>query len=203
MSLIERLVSVLDSWDIYIDIGSSTGILTEAILKKLDKKGITLSKVVLFEPVPRYFSECLKRFKNNPICTVENIAISDDTDDKVMYVSKINNMYNKIYRKGMEIHPHYKFVTKCTTLSSYLVEKNINRVKLIKIDAEGHDVNILSGMLDFLSRTDKLPFIQYEGNWYPEEESRVLNKIVDKYNYSYKVYRTDFFLIPPQNKVLF
>lgn len=198
--MIERLASVLKDGDVYIDIGANTGALTENILKRLANKKIYLSRVVMFEPIPLYYEKCVKRFYGQSRCIVENLAISDDTEDKLIYASNINPGYNKIFVQGMEIHPHLKHIVKCKPLSLYLKEENIQSVKLIKIDTEGHDSNVLSGMLEFLDHTDLLPFIQYEGDWYPDKEKILLNLLIEKYGYSYKVYNTDYFLTPPQKE---
>jgi FkbM family methyltransferase len=196
--MVDRLASVLKPDDVYIHIGANTGVLAESILKKLAYRNTYLSRVVMFEPIPLYYEKCAKKFLGDSTCTVENLAISDDTEDKLIYASKLNTGYNKIFVEGMEIHPHSKFIVKCKTLSLYLKEEGIKRVKLIKIDTEGHDSNVLSGTLEFLDQTDLLPYIQYEGDWYPEKETILLNLLTRKYGYRYKVYNTDYFLIPPQ-----
>ena len=200
--MIERLASVLKDGDVYIDVGANTGALTGKILKRLADKKIYLSRVVMFEPIFPYYEECVKRFYGQSRYIVENLAISDNTEDKLIYASNINPGYNKIFVQGMEIHPHSKYIVKCKPLSLYLKEENIERVKLIKIDTEGHDSSVLSGMLEFLNQTDLLPFIQYEGDWYPEKEKILLDLLIEKYGYSYEVHNTDYFLTPPQKEYL-
>jgi len=195
-----RLASVFKSDDVYIDIGANTGELTENILKQLAHRNIHLGKVVMFEPIPMYYEKCVEKFLGHSTCSVENLAISDDTEDKLIYASKLNPGYNKIFVEGMEIHPHSKFVVKCKTLSLYLKEEGIKRVRLIKIDTEGHDSNVLFGTLEFLDQTDLLPFIQFEGGWNPKKETTLLNLLASKYGYKYEMYATDYFLTPPQEK---
>jgi FkbM family methyltransferase len=166
--------------DTFVDIGANTGIFTKEVL---DRINFELNKIILFEPVPKYYNECINKFGDNDKFIIENIGLSDDTNDKTIYVSHLNYGYNKIYRDGMEIHPHDKILIKCNTFSNWIKDKNINKVDFIKIDTEGHDTNIINGMYQWLDNTNNRPTILYECLWYQHQEEDVMKFMIEKYGY--------------------
>ena len=63
---IERITSHIKDGDIFVDIGANTGVLSKLIIEELKKQDKGLSKVIMFEPVPLYYNECVKKFGDNP-----------------------------------------------------------------------------------------------------------------------------------------
>lgn len=191
---VKRITSYLKDGDVFVDIGSNTGLLSKLILKELKEEDKELSKVIMFEPVPLYYNECVKKFGDNDKFIINNLALSNDTEDKTLLVSHRNFGYNKIYKEGMEIHPHDKIQINCDLFSNWMFKHNIDKIDFIKIDAEGHDREVIEGMFNWLKETHQRPYIQFEGTWYPSEEKDLLEKMREDFNYKFDLQKTDYIL---------
>ena len=178
--------------DVLIDIGSNTGLLASKILEK-----INLSKLILVEPVKKYYDECVKKLGDKINVEILNLGFSDINGPKKIYCSELNLGYNKIYHESMEIHPHFIEEVNCLRFSDWVGDR---RVDFIKIDAEGHDTNIINGMLDWLDKIHKLPYILFEGGWYEDLEKNTINLLIERYSYTIKYSGRDILAIPTLNK---
>ena len=191
---IERITSHIKDGDIFVDIGANTGVLSKLIIEELKKQDKGLSKVIMFEPVPLYYNECVKKFGDNPKFLINNLALSNDTKTKTLYVSHRNWGYNKIYKEGMEIHQHDKLEIPCDIFSNWMFNKGIDKIDFIKIDAEGHDKEVIEGMFEWLKETNQRPYIQFEGTWYPNEEKDLLELMQRDFNYKFELQKQDYLL---------
>ena len=166
--------------DVYVDIGANTGIFTKEVLNRIN---FELDKIILFEPIEKYYLECLNKFGDDDRFIIENTGLSDDNQNKILFASHTNYGYNKIYKEGMEIHPHDEITIRCDTFSNWIKDKDIPKVDFIKIDAEGHDTNIIIGMYEWIETTGNRPIILYESAWYKHEEEDVYNTLTEKFGY--------------------
>jgi hypothetical protein len=96
----------------------------------------------------------------------------------------------------MDMHPHQTFNIKCTTFTEWIKDKNISKIDFIKIDAEGHDVNIINGMMDWLLISEKKPIILFEKNWYADLENELVEKMKNLFGYNSIDLEYDILLIP-------
>lgn len=189
---INVIIECLKEGDVFVDVGANTGLLTKKILEKLEHK---LSQIILFEPVNYLADECYKKFGETVI--LERVGLSDVNEQKLLYASTINLAYNKIYEEGMEIHPHLQQLIKCIRFSDWVEDKKID---FVKIDVEGHDIQVIEGMFEWLDKTQHKPYILFEGNWDLKKEDSLISLMREKYNYNYKVFGRDVLLIPDRVK---
>jgi hypothetical protein len=61
------------------------------------------------------------------------------------------------YKSGPEVISTLKVTV--VRLDSYLAERNIDRISLVKIDAEGYELPILKGLQGFFERSKQRPAI--------------------------------------------
>jgi FkbM family methyltransferase len=148
----------------------------------------------MFEPIEMYYNECVNKFGDKSNFIIENLALSDDDTDKTIYASQENFGYNKIYKQGMEVQPHDKYIIKCKTFSNWMLDGKIHKINFIKIDAEGHDVEIIYGMLDWLRSSNLRPYILFERGWYEDRETELANILKDDFNYIVEDLGTDWLL---------
>ena len=181
---------------VFIDIGANTGLLSKKIYDT-----IKLNKIYLIEPVPYLVKECKRKFQSCKNVEVHQLAFSNQTKQEIMYVSHLNLGYNKIFKEGMEIHSHDKLKLQCITFSEWVLKNNISKIDFIKIDAEGHDVEIIEGMFDWLNSIEDKPYILFEGNWYFNKEQDLIKKMKSIYNYEFEVFGRDVLLRPPNKKM--
>lgn len=191
---VKTIIEHLNDGDTFIDIGANTGLLTQLVIDGIKSDDKQLKNVVMFEPVEMYYNECVNKFGNNPNFIIENLALSDDDTDKTIYASQENFGYNKIYKQGMDVQPHDEYIIKCKTFTNWMLDSKIDKINFIKIDAEGHDVEIIYGMLDWLRSSNLRPYILFERGWYVDRESELANILKDEFNYIVEDLGTDWLL---------
>jgi FkbM family methyltransferase len=185
----------LKKGDTLVDIGANTGLLATKIIERVE-----LGKLILVEPIKPYYEECKNKLGHLPNVEFENVGFSDKNGVEKFYCSEINLGYNKIYRDDMEIHPHFIEEINCVKFSDWVGDRKID---FIKIDAEGHDTLIIEGMLDWLDKIDKVPYILFEGDWYDEIEKNTVKMLMERYPYDVNYVGRDILMIPKiKNKTI-
>jgi len=130
----------------YFDIGANHGLRSIYALS-------VGRPIVMFEPNPdieKITSFLLKAndFKN---CRIENIALSDRIDNIKFYISE------NTYQSSLEFNPSIKYEKQITVktfdLDSYR-EKYFPELypKIIKIDVEDHEVNVIKGSIEIIKK---------------------------------------------------
>jgi FkbM family methyltransferase len=141
----EYIKSILKPGDWAIDIGANVGHYTCHMADCVGSEG----RVLAFEPIPESFA--LLRANVKSYGCVENtclnrMAISDKPGRAFMDVPKSASGLDNYYRASLADSGRCE--VSCTTLDSLLLFP----IKLIKIDAEGHDLNVLKGAETLISR---------------------------------------------------
>jgi len=146
----------IHSINIFIDIGAHKG---ESI--DFFSKNLKIKKIYSFEASSKNFKILKKKYKNNKFLFLENIALSSNVSEKIFNqcdesssstFSKINTKsdYLKKKMKYLNISKPNNFFKKISiktnTLDNYLNEKKILIIDLIKMDTEGHELEILKGL---------------------------------------------------------
>ena len=137
-----------------IDVGGHKG---ETI--KLYSKNFTIDKIYSFEPNP-FVYESLKT-KNSYNVFTYNLGIGNEekTEDLNIVVDSQSSTFNKISEqskyfllKKKLLLPFskkkysFKKPVKIIKLSSFIDEKNISKIDILKIDTEGYEYNVLKGI---------------------------------------------------------
>lgn len=157
-----------------IDIGAHKGDKTSLILKFFPQ-----DNYYLFEPYEEYYEIIKKKFINKNNIKVYKKGVSSEEGLKKFYTSK-----NKMYAEAFSLHEN-------SFLENYVQIQVINldkiffkeRVKLIKIDAEGHEPEILKGALKLIKK-DK-PILLVETSY---DTHKKVEKILFNLNYTLLVY---------------
>lgn len=191
---VDAMANCLKEGDVFVDIGANTGLLSMRLMEK-----VKLGKLILIEPIKPYYEECKRKFAGNDVVEFENIGFSDETGVKKFLCSEINLGYNKIYNETMEIHPHFVEEIHCVRFSDWVGDRKID---FIKIDAEGHDTNIIKGMLDWLDIIEKKPYILFEGEWYDDLENQTATMLSERYSYNISRIGRDIMMVPKPNKFI-
>lgn len=141
-------------------------------------------KVYAFEPVPVIYESFLENIKLNdiPNITVFNYGLSSYNGIAKIKIPRSNNIgMSKISNKGdLEIQ--------IRTLDSYLEE--IKTCDLIKIDVEGHELEVLKGSQEFFKQRNP-KYIQVEIWRESPTKEETINWFLEK-GYQYKKIRTDY-----------
>lgn len=146
----------LKEGDLAIDIGANIGHMTIPISLAVGKQGITLA----FDPNPYVYEILLENSKLNPNLTnihVFNYAISENDDEFYYNSSEASFNNGGISKEKQNKHGKYSLNTKIKgiNLEKFLLKSysdSISRIKLIKIDTEGYDKEIIKSISDLLNK---------------------------------------------------
>jgi FkbM family methyltransferase len=141
--------------DIFVDVGSSIGIMSLSASKVVGTSG----RVFAFEPDPQRFLNLLTSIEFNGISNVSanNHGLGSCTKKERLYTDRGSPSM-------VMDHDTDNYVeTQVHSLDSFLEEHGIGSVNFIKIDVEGFEFEVLSGAGDLLSRQDS-PIICIECN---------------------------------------
>ena len=162
-----------------LDIGSNIGYYPLMELNLIGKKG----KLISVEPSSSNI-ELLKRnleLNNFHQIEIHEGAISDENSEKNFFLSTQSNL-NTFHNIGTGIeHLSGEIVkVKVQTITSLLKGRSID---LIRMDVEGHEVEVLNGMISSIDEMSKLPMIIFETHLsrYTKEHDfkKTLNRLFD------------------------
>ena len=194
--------------DSLIQIGANDGVRFDELNNYIKKYRINC---VLVEPVSKYFEKLELNYKDYEFVKLENVAISNDSKEKNIYTVKdqfidtyddhINgiNSFNKshLIKHGVkEKHIESKNI-KCTTIKNLIEKNNITKLKLLFIDTEGYDGNIV---YDFLETVNQRPIIIFE---FIHIDSIFFEKVISKLDdnkYSYFEIHENLVCVPIEEK---
>jgi FkbM family methyltransferase len=141
--------------NVILDIGANTGLFT-----LLAKTVNPHTQVYAFEPLPQFHQQLQKNLDvNHYNVSVEPIALSNYQGTANFYVPELNQ--GNLYSSSLNLSHYYQHQSsqprvhsvEVTTLDQWLVNRSISNVDLVKIDAEGEDLNILKGFSKTLQTT--------------------------------------------------
>jgi len=170
---------------IIIDVGAHFGETIGIIKKNLDFK-----KIYSFEASPLNFKILENNFPNELNSNIEiyNYALGEINSETFINqtlesssstINDINLKSKYLYRKLKilnitdKIFFSKKIPIKIITLDSFINEKKINKIDLLKIDTEGYEFNILKGLIKNFS---KIKLIYFEHHYD--------DMIIKNYNFS-------------------
>lgn len=141
---------------IVIDVGANVGVYTFTAAKRVGKNG----KVIAVEP----FSGCVecleetRKFNNFDWVEICAGAAGDENKTVKLSIHQASEL-NEIIKDDSAIQGDYQEV-ECFTLDSLVEKYNLSTVNWLKLDAEGHEIEVLMGANQILS--DFKPNILYE-----------------------------------------
>ncbi len=142
-----------------IDVGANAGVYTFTAAKKVGNTGLVLA----VEP----FSQCVAYLHKT--CQINQLdwvkvcagAASDRNGQAKLFLSSASELNEIIAEDDGQIRAVNSFEeVECFTLDSLIEKYDISRVDFLKIDAEGHELQVLKGSDRLL--TEFAPIILYE-----------------------------------------
>lgn len=135
---IDLVYSFLTEDSVVLDVGAHIGYYTNIFCKNA-KKGM----VYAFEPFLENYTVLEKNVKRYTNIVIENIAITDEDKTQKLYISEGHS--NHSLSDTFVSSQNFVFVPGLT-LDRYVQERKIKKIDLIKIDVEGNEVAVLTGM---------------------------------------------------------
>lgn len=141
------LHSLISSGDWVVDIGANVGHYTKRFSELVGVHG----RVIAFEPVPTTFSllSANAQLFAHPNVTLINAAVSDKSDIIGMSIPKFSTGLTNYYQAHLSFSVDSTLSVLTISLDSLCINQ---RISLVKIDAEGHEASVLSGMQRLIER---------------------------------------------------
>lgn len=136
---------------IVIDVGANVGKYSKTA-KEINPGAVIYS----FEPHPKTFTH-LQKMADEIDLNVFNLGMSDKEGAINIYDYADNNgsshasLYQDVIEKNFG-KPSIATEIKITTLDKFILEQGIAKVDLLKIDTEGHELNVLKGAFESIKR---------------------------------------------------
>jgi FkbM family methyltransferase len=166
--------------DVVLDIGANIGIVALYLAKQ--HPGI---RIIAIEPVPTTFGHLRENIGLNGVSNITalNCAVTKDGRDLAMIVNPGHSGGSTGHLRNLKQPGHYNLTVPSRTLDSIFDEYVPDRCRLLKVDCEGAEYEILDGAR-CLTRVDHLG-IELHHNQYlasqghtPEELLRVLSQSI-------------------------
>ncbi|MFH1968256.1 MAG: FkbM family methyltransferase [bacterium] len=154
-SVEEVLKKYLKNGDTFIDVGANIGYFSLIAAGLVGKNG----QVHSFEPVPEYFQKLKKLSEANTRyeIMVNQFALGDKEKIEKIYIGGPSHIGNNTFFPDLlnGIKEIKNASVSIRRLDKYIKEKNINNIKLIKIDVEGFEFFVLKGLEEFFLECSK------------------------------------------------
>jgi FkbM family methyltransferase len=148
-----------------VDVGANRGEWSRHLLRACGPAGIEVT-LHAFEPSAHTFGLLRTQLAaaTGPRVTLVNQALSDEEGQAVLYQVAPGAGSNSMYAStGVHGSPVAETVD-VTTLDRYCDGAGIDRIDLLKVDAEGHDLLVLAGAGRLLGE-QRVAAAQFEYNW--------------------------------------
>ncbi|RME13711.1 MAG: FkbM family methyltransferase [Bacteroidetes bacterium] len=167
---IKVIEGLLQEGGVFIDIGGSVGLMSLYGAKILQNKG----KVWTFEPMPNMYEAILKSIEINRLnnITAFNVALGDADGLLPIYTKRACPSLIP----GDNETPAFSVPVK--VLDSLVQESGLKNIRLVKIDVEGFEMNVLKGCQHLLSSADAPALcIEYESHYANKEVFHFISSI--------------------------
>ncbi len=144
-----RLNYQLDKSSIVFDVGGYLGDYAEAIYQKFG------CRIFLFEPVPNFYHQCVKRFNGNPSIVCLDYGLSSRSGWFDININNNESSFKKIEAEGM------KQKAEVRSMSEVVSELGIEKIDLIKINIEAGEFDLLPAIIDS-GLIKKIKYIQVQ-----------------------------------------
>lgn len=150
---------------VVIDAGANVGHWSQALARTAHGVNVPGLEVIAFEPVAHTFrllSEAIAGLGSSIRARAVNEALSDQAGTADMQIVGEGAGTNSLHVQT-DIRTQRTETITCTTLDGFCASEGIDRVLLLKIDTEGHEMSVLGGAAEMLKR-QAVDLIQFEYN---------------------------------------
>lgn len=148
--------SLLQPGDCFVDVGAHVGSMGLIARKCIGPEG----RVVSIEPQPYNGERLLRNWELNSFTNhILYVAAAGAKADRVTIPQQANTDKARL-SLAVKMHDaiDLSFVVPVVTLDEIVLEQNIDRIRLLKIDVEGYEPEVLEGAGQMLSKVDNVIF---------------------------------------------
>jgi FkbM family methyltransferase len=153
---VQVFASLLKPGMVVVDVGANIGMYTLFAARAVGPSG----RVLAFEPVPALYDRLAGNVAATGVDSVSTyqVAISDRRGNAPFHLGRSDSMGSLVRAQTSAT-----IAVPTESLDDFLERQSITRVDMVKIDAEGAEMQIVGGMRRLLARTDR-PVLFIEHN---------------------------------------
>ncbi len=177
---LKYLKAFLKPGDVFVDIGAYIGYFAVYTAKLVRKKGV----VYAFEPNSDNYRLLIKNCRNIPWVKTIQSAVSDSNGEAELFIhstSSSSHALSDISKSGKS------YIVPKVSLDKWASKNNINRINMVLIDVEGHELAVLRGMYNVIDKNPDIHIIiEYcPHNWTDSNQDikLLINEIYNKMHF--------------------
>lgn len=147
---------------ILFDIGANVGEYSEMLIRHCNKLEINY-QLHLFEPQKKCFEVLSLKFKENPNIIINNVAISNQNGYIDFYMEENGASSSSMYDREV-FDSSEKVQVKTIRLDDYFAQHNLVKIHFMKIDVEGHELEVLKSVKNNFKNIENIQF-EYGGTY--------------------------------------
>lgn len=147
---------------IVFDIGANAGQSAETMLVEFPS-----SRLFCFEPSKSTYSELQQRHKQSTRVQCFNLALSNEERSAKLELNESSVLRRLVGELDSTGNPTETEDVSLTTIDAFCTEQQISRIDYLKIDTEGHELQVLAGAELMLS-SERVCLIELELGMNPE-----------------------------------
>jgi FkbM family methyltransferase len=152
-----RLLERTDT-PVVFDVGANSGQFAVSVLQIFGDA----VKLWSFEPCRASFAELQKTLSARSNVTLVNAALGSREGEVKMFSPQPGSLLASVYHRSIRWEDDVSQETaQCRTIDGYCSKNAIQRIHFLKVDVEGHELEVLRGATSLLER-DRIDFIQFE-----------------------------------------
>ncbi len=108
-----------------------------------------------FEPSQTAYAELTRRFANRSEVHLNNLALGSERGERMLYYDAPGSELSSLYQRKVQHHGidmSGSELVQVETLDQYCAAHSIDHIDLLKLDVEGHELEVLRGAEQMLAR---------------------------------------------------
>jgi FkbM family methyltransferase len=191
-----KLYLIKKKINIFFDVGSHLGNYTDLILSINHN-----CRFFMFEPQITIFNKIKKKYSKKKNIKIFNYAISNKNGDGELFINKhdLTSSFSKFNEKNRYLY--YKSIlfgvrlknmiikiekVKKIKLEDFINKNKIKKIDLIKIDTEGHEFEVLTGIKNKINIIQNILIEFHLSNIYKKYNQNKIHKYLEKKGFQLK-----------------
>lgn len=154
-----NLLRSVDGKKVIFDVGANVGDYTDMVDRQLERVNIHL-----FEPQQKLINQLEDKYSTDEKKCVNGFALSDESGQTTIHYDEQGSGLASMTKRRVD-HFNIDFDQKekieIKTLDKYCEDEGISEINLLKIDVEGHELEVLNGAMDMIS-SGNIQYITFE-----------------------------------------